>query len=63
MGFDICRPIGLLLSVVGALLAAFGWGSDRAIYARSLGLNANLWWGLVVLAVGLGFLAASRRGR
>ena len=63
MGFDICRSIGLLLSLVGALLAVFGWASDPAIYARSLGLNVNLWWGLVVLAVGLGFLAASRRRR
>ncbi|MCC7462836.1 MAG: hypothetical protein IT480_10295 [Gammaproteobacteria bacterium] len=63
MGFDICRPIGLLLSVVGALLAVFGWASDPAIYVRSLGLNVNLWWGLVMLAVGVGFLAASRRRR
>lgn len=63
MGFDIRRSIGLLLSLVGALLAVFGWASDPAIYARSLGLNVNLWWGLVVLAVGLGFLAASRRHR
>ena len=63
MGFDICRPIGLLLSTIGGLLAAFGWGSDPATYARSLGLNVDLWWGLAMLVVGLGFLAASRRRR
>jgi hypothetical protein len=63
MGFDICRPIGLLLSLIGGLLAAFGAFGDRAIYARSLGFNVDLWWGLVMLAVGVGFLAASRRSR
>ena len=63
MGFDICRPIGLLLSIIGALLAGFGALGDRAIYARSLGFNVNLWWGLVMLAVGVGFLLASRRSR
>ncbi|MFO1265388.1 MAG: hypothetical protein U1F67_00445 [Rubrivivax sp.] len=63
MGFNICMPIGLLLSIIGALLAVFGVFSDPAVYQRSLGINVNLWWGLVMLAVGLGFLAAGRRSR
>jgi multisubunit Na+/H+ antiporter MnhG subunit len=63
MGIHICRPIGLLLSIVGGLLAAFGVFSDPAIYARSLGFNVNLWWGLVMLLVGVGFLLVDRRRR
>jgi hypothetical protein len=35
--------------------------SDRAIYARSLGMNVNLWWGLVLLVFGIVMLLLSRR--
>ena len=39
--------------------------SDKAIYARSLGINVNLYWGLVLLAFGLVMLrlALKARGR
>jgi hypothetical protein len=46
MGLDIRLPIGLLFSVVGALLVGYGALSNKAIYQRSLGLNINLAWGL-----------------
>jgi hypothetical protein len=64
---DIRTPIGLLFAVLGGLLAAYGlltaYGlvGDRAIYARSLGYNINLWWGLVMLAFGLLMIALGRR--
>jgi hypothetical protein len=46
------------------MLAGFGLLSDRAIYAASLGINVNLWWGLVLLAFGLVMLTlALRAGR
>jgi hypothetical protein len=64
MTLDLRLPIGLMFSVFGALLALYGLVSDRAIYARSLGINVNLWWGLVLLAFGLvmlTFVARSRR--
>jgi hypothetical protein len=61
MGLDIRLPIGLLFVLIGALLAAFGLLGDPAIYERSLGINVNLWWGLVMLAVGAAFLLLSRR--
>ena len=35
--------------------------SDAAIYARSLGINVNLWWGLVLLAFGLVMLGFALR--
>jgi hypothetical protein len=52
MGIDLRLPIGLLFVVLGALLVAVGLGGDRAIYARSLGINVNLWWGLALLVFG-----------
>lgn len=63
MGMDIRLPIGLLFSCVGVLLAAFGGMSDRQIYQRSLGLNVNLAWGIVLLIFGAIMLAlGTRRG-
>ena len=63
MGLDIRKPIGLLFSAFGALLIAFGLLSNRAIYARSLDINVNLWWGLVMLAFGAIMLWLGRRKR
>ena len=64
MNLDLRIPIGLMFSIIGALLTGFGLISDDAIYARSLGINVNLWWGLVLLVFGLlmlGFVARARR--
>ena len=53
MNLDIRIPIGLLFVTVGLLLAAFGVISDKAIYARSLEINVNFWWGLAMLVFGI----------
>ena len=63
MKFDLRFPIGLLFSFYGALLAIFGLCSDAKVYERSLGININLWWGIVLLAFGLGMLVLALRGR
>jgi hypothetical protein len=67
MNLDLRLPIGLMFSIVGVLLTVFGLTSDDAIYARSLGINVNLWWGLVLLGFGLVMLGlahgAVRKGR
>ena len=66
MNLDLRLPIGLMFSIIGVLLTVFGLISDDAIYARSLGINVNLWWGLVLLAFGLvmlGIMARARRER
>ena len=63
MNLDLRLPIGLMFSAFGVLLTGYGLTSDKAIYARSLGVNVNLWWGLVLLGFGLvmlGFVARSR---
>ena len=52
MRLDIRVPIGLMFAILGAILALVGLFADRAIDARSLGLNVNLWWGLVLLVFG-----------
>ena len=49
MKLDLRLPIGLMFSIIGALLVIFGLASDPSIYQRSLGINVNLWWGLVLL--------------
>jgi hypothetical protein len=61
LGIDIRLPIGLVFALVGILLTAFGAASNRAIYQRSLGVNVNLYWGLVLLAFGLVMVLLGRR--
>ena len=43
----------------GCCSTAYGLadGDDPAHYARSLAVNINLWWGLVMLVFGLALLA------
>jgi hypothetical protein len=63
MGLDIRQPIGFLFSIFGLLLAGYGIFSNDAIYARSLGINVNLWWGFVMLLFGAVMLFLGRRKR
>jgi hypothetical protein len=62
MKLDLRLPIGLMFSIIGVLLAVYGATSDPAIYQRSLGINVNLWWGLVLVVFGLVMLWLVRRG-
>jgi hypothetical protein len=62
MGLDIRIPIGLMFSILGGLLTVYGLVSDKAIYQRSLGINVNFGWGVVMLAFGLVMLYLGRRG-
>ncbi len=61
MTLDIRIPIGLLFAILGALLVVYGLASDPAIYQRSLQININLWWGLVMLAFGAIMIVLGRR--
>jgi hypothetical protein len=63
MKLDLRLPIGLMFSIFGVMLVAYGLMSDAAIYARSLGINVNLWWGVVLLAFGLVMLGFALRAR
>jgi hypothetical protein len=65
MNLDLRIPIGLMFALAGMILAAFGLKTDgnEALYARSLGINVNLWWGLVLLAFGLTMYVFGLRGQ
>lgn len=56
--FDVRSIIGLLLTVYGVILTVVGLvgGADD----KTGGINANLWAGLVMLVVGVGFMAWAR---
>jgi hypothetical protein len=62
MGLDIRLPIGFLFSIFGVLLITFGALGDKTIYERSLGININLEWGIVMLLFGGLMLFLGRRG-
>ena len=62
MSLDIRIPIGLLFAILGALLVVYGFVTDPAIYQRSLGININLWWGLVMLVFGASMIYFGRKG-
>jgi drug/metabolite transporter (DMT)-like permease len=61
MKLDLRIPIGLMFGIIGVVLVVYGLASDSAIYARSLGMNVNLWWGLVLVAFGAVMLALATR--
>ena len=65
MGLDIRLPIGLMFSLVGALLAVHGLitNGSQELYGRSLGLNVNLWWGVGLLVFGVLMLAFGWRAQ
>lgn len=60
---DIRWPIGLLFLAIGALVAAYGFFSSDQEHLRSLGINLNLWWGLVMLAFGLWMTLGAYRSK
>lgn len=62
MGLDIRLPIGLMFTLFGLLLVVYGFISDKSIYQRSLGINVNLGWGVVLLVFGVVMLLLGRRG-
>ncbi|MGD0733228.1 MAG: hypothetical protein ABR956_18330 [Terracidiphilus sp.] len=64
MILDLRIPMGLMFTLVGVILTTFGlstWGST--IYVSSLGINANFWWGLVLLVFGLTMFLMGRRSQ
>ena len=61
MRMDVRLPIGGMFTLIGGLLVIYGLVSDKAIYSRSLDININLWWGLVMLVFGVLMLALARR--
>jgi len=63
MDIDVRFPIGLMFTILGLILTIFGLVtmSDSQLYIKSLNINVNLWWGLIILVFGLIMLIFSRR--
>lgn len=59
--FDLRLPIGALFTIIGVLLVTYGLLGSDAGYERSLGINVNVRWGVVVLVFGVTMLAFARR--
>lgn len=55
MNLDLRIPMGMMFTFTGVILTTWGikTNDDAALYAKSLGINANLWWGMVLLVFGL----------
>jgi len=65
MKLDIKIPIGLLFTIFGLILTVYGiaTGSDSAMYAKALGVNINIWTGIVMLIFGIFMLFLARKGK
>lgn len=64
MGLDLRWPIGLMFTLLGTLLVAYGLATaGDAMYERSLGYNVNLLWGAALLLFGVSVLLLIRRSR
>ena len=64
MNLDLRIPMGLMFTLVGLILSVFGLMTNGdAMYAKSLGINANLDWGVVLLIFGSAMFILGRRGQ
>jgi hypothetical protein len=62
MGLDIRIPLGLIFLITGGIMTGYGFVTRHsAIYERSLGVNLNLGWGVVMFLFGLVMFLVGRR--
>ena len=61
MGLDIRWPIGIMFTLISVLLII--QGATAGPSEKSLGLNIDLIWGIVLLIFGLLMLLGAARGR
>jgi hypothetical protein len=62
MSFDLRYPLGLMFTLFGLIITGVGLFGGADLTQKSLGINMNLWWGLVMLAFGLLMLLLAVRG-
>jgi hypothetical protein len=60
---DIRIPIGMMFTLFGVVISAFGIAttSNSGMYQKSLGINVNLIMGIVMLVFGVGMLYLAYR--
>ena len=62
MGLDIRIPLGLIFLITGGMVSLYGlFTRHSAIYERSMGVNLNLTWGLIMFIFGLIMFLVGRR--
>ncbi len=49
---DLRLPLGILLTFYGIILIIYGFITDTKVYSKSLGININLLWGIVLFIFG-----------
>lgn len=64
MNLDLRIPMGLMFSIVGGILSIYGLMTRGSpIYGKSVGLNINLIWGVVMLIFGGTMFVLGRRSQ
>ena len=59
---DLRLPIGGLFTALGVVIGVYGIATNGSpMYQISESININLWWGLVMLVVGVIMLAMGMR--
>jgi hypothetical protein len=61
MRLDIRLPLGMMFVTFGLILLIFSLTGDQSIYARSLGININMYAGIAQLAFGVVLLFLAER--
>jgi hypothetical protein len=62
MNLDLRVPMGMLFTIVGAIMFLYGlFTRGSVIYERSAGMDINLIWGSVMLVFGVTMFALGRR--
>ena len=63
MGLDIRIPLGLIFLIIGGIMAIFGivTHGNAGLYEKSLGIDLNLTWGLVMFVFGAVMFFVGRR--
>ena len=56
MSFDLRIPVGLMFTLFGLILVGVGLLGSPALSEQSLGININLWWGVVQFVFGASML-------
>ena len=56
---DLKIPLGCLLTFYGIVLTLYGIFTDPTFYVKSLNIDINLRWGIVMLVIGVVLIIAS----
>jgi hypothetical protein len=62
MGLDIRVPLGLIFLITGGIISLYGFFTrGSAMYDKSMGINLNLTWGMLMFVFGVVMFVVGRR--